>query len=69
MSMIELEQQPEAKNLSPPRCCVAHAWMVTLTYDLLVIEANARRMHPDALLALMAEELLHGNLVGQLLDR
>jgi N-dimethylarginine dimethylaminohydrolase len=63
------EQATSVPALSAPRCEVVHAWLTKDVYALLEQEAERRRMHPDALLAMIANDLLLNGLVGALLDR
>lgn len=41
------------KDLSPPRCCVAHAWLSKDVYVLLQRAADLRRIHVDELVRLI----------------
>lgn len=57
------------KTLSPPRSCVAHAWLTSPVYQQLVLEADRRGMHPDRLLASITTTILVNGYVDALLDR
>lgn len=48
----------EAKQLSPPRCRVAHAWMTAERYAQLEHEAHRRGTSPDAFAAELVDYYL-----------
>ena len=45
----------DGKQLSEPRCCVAHAWVTRDTYALLELAAHRRGLHVDQLVAALVE--------------
>lgn len=47
-----------APRLSPPRNCVAHAWLTAPVYQQLLLEANRRGEHPDRLHAAIVNSVL-----------
>jgi hypothetical protein len=49
-------------------CCVGHVWMSLPEYELLTIEAQRRRMHPDALLAKLTRMVIAADLFRAVLD-
>jgi len=53
---------------TPRRHHVAHAWVTAETLIELEREANARRVHPDALLAQLLTKIARRKLFGALLD-
>lgn len=69
MAATRVEITEGGKDLTPPRCCVAHAWLDREIHDELVLQANRRRMHPDALVAALIDTVLDRRLIPALLDR
>lgn len=65
-----MSPQPAAAepDLSPKRSSVAHAWLSSSVYQQLLIEADRRRIHPDALLATIAEKVLINGYVDAIVD-
>lgn len=55
--------------VTPRRTHVAHAWMMAFPYAELQAEADRRRLHPDALAALILCKVLSRGLVDELIDR
>lgn len=57
------------KQLSPPRHCVMHAWLPQPIAEVIRREAERRRVHPDAAIALVIEALVAKRLLTVYLDR
>lgn len=49
--MADAQQNGEGKQLSPPRCRVAHAWISDAVYEQLERAGQRDRKHPDQLVA------------------
>lgn len=72
MALIDEPMQTSevaGKRLTPPRCCVAHAWLDVVDHQALQLEAHNRRKHPDQVLAEMVEYLVAEGVLGALLER
>lgn len=50
------------------RMCVGHVWLSRLQYQRLELEAQCRRMHPDALIAAIVDVAIDDGLFTALLD-
>lgn len=58
-----------APDLTPRRCEVTHGWITKEVYAALEAEAQRRRMHTDALTAMILTDIAGNNLIAALLDR
>lgn len=56
------------KQLSPPRCRVAHAWLTAETYDFLQRAADRRRIHVDQLTAAIVNRFVEEAAVAAAID-
>lgn len=65
---MDLAPIEPVKQLSPPICRVAHAWMTEDAYAKLERAAEKRRMHPDALLGKIAARIFGENALEMLPD-
>jgi hypothetical protein len=60
-------EPPVAKT--PRRTHVLHAWLTAVDYAVLHAEADLRRLHPDALAAMILERVIHRGVIDELVDR
>lgn len=65
--MGQRKEATPAPVLPPRRCRVAHAWLTDPMYADLEAEANRRRLHPDELLARIAESVLENGWIDAVL--